>query len=246
MHYLKDVKCAASISQQKYLTFFAALLFSSLQKSEAVQLDYLIGLSLLYQSSSTMSVDAPDHAWLRVFFLAGNMMMTQKTNGGTPVCLPDEHTHIHTLLGYNVASAQPHFAAKSESNILRSPHVAQVWPWPQMEITHHCNTVRPSVCSLSVCLRVSLSVNMSACLASDVSVRISVYISVSTCLAAWLWIFPPVCMSAMCRLLFICLCLSVCRCVRQDTHTVWLSSAFLPICSAVCVCSSVCLSLPQP
>lgn len=109
-------------------------------------------------------------------------MMPQKTNGRTPVRLPDEHTNTHTLLGYNVASAQPHFAAKSESNILRSPHVAQAWPQPQMEITHHCNSVRPSVACQCVCL----SVNMSACLALDVSVHISVYISVSTCLAAWL------------------------------------------------------------
>lgn len=114
------------------------------------------------------------------FPLASKTVMPQKTNGGTQVCLPGER--IHTLLGYNVALVQPSSAAKHESNILRSPHIAQAWPWPQMEITHHCNSVQMSVCSLSVCLSV-----MSARLASSVSVslRISVYISVSTCLAAW-------------------------------------------------------------
>lgn len=76
------------------------------------------------------------------------------------VCQTNTHTftHIHTLLGYNVASAQPHFAAKSESNILRSPHVAQAWPQPQMEITHHCNSVRPSVACQCVCVSVCLSI----------------------------------------------------------------------------------------
>lgn len=113
------------------------------------------------------------------FFLASETVMPQKTNGGTHVCLPDEHIHI--LLGYNVALVQPSSAAKPESNILCSPHVAQAWPWPQMEITHHCNSVQMSVRSLSVCLSV-----MSARLASSASVRISLYISVSTCLAAWL------------------------------------------------------------
>lgn len=161
-------------------------------------------------------------------------MMPQKTNGGTQLRLPDEH--IHTLLGYNVASAQPSSAAKPESNILRSPHVAQAWPRPQMEITHHCNSVQPSVCSLSVCLSV-----MSACLASNASVRISVYISVSTCLAAWLWIYPPVCMSALYSSpvylsLSVCLQMSHPGCI----HSVRLSSAFLPVCLLVCV------SVPAP
>lgn len=70
-------------------------------------------------------------------------MMPQKTNGGTPVHLPDKHTQIHTLLGYNVASVQPHSAAKSKSNILRSPHIAQAWPRPQWKL--HI-TVTLSVC----------------------------------------------------------------------------------------------------
>lgn len=71
-----------------------------------------------------------------VFFLAGDTMMPQKTNGRTPVCLPDKHTHthMHTLLGYNVASVQPRSAAKSTSNILRSPHFAQAWPRPQWKL----------------------------------------------------------------------------------------------------------------
>lgn len=123
-----------------------------------------------------------DYVFFGVFLflpLASRTVMPQKTNGGTQVCLPDEH--IHMLLGYNVALVQPSSAARPESNILRSPHVARAWPWPQMEITHHCNSVQTSVCSLSVRLSV-----MSARLASSASVHISVYISVSTCLAAWL------------------------------------------------------------
>lgn len=149
----------------------------------------------------TVSVDASLHVWLCVFFLAGNTMMPQKTNGGTVVRLPDEH--IHTLLGYNVASAQPSSAAKPESNILRSPHTAQAWPRPQMEITHHCNSFQPSVCSLSVC-HVCLSRSecvcphfclyvcqyLSCCLAMNLSACLHVYFVIVSCL------FVFVCLSA--------------------------------------------------
>lgn len=57
-------------------------------------------------------------------------------------------THTHLLLGCNVASAQPHSAAKSESNILCSPHVARPWPRPQWKL------------HISVTLSVLLSVRL--------------------------------------------------------------------------------------
>lgn len=82
---------------------------------------------------------------------------------------------------------------------------------------------------MSVCV----SFNMSTCLA----VVVSVFICVGTCLAALLMNLPSclnVCYVPV-SCLFVSVCLSVCRCVRLDTHTVWLSSAFLPVCLSACL-----------
>lgn len=76
------------------------------------------------------------------------------------------HSHTSWLHQSHQSSA-----AKTKSNTIRSPEAAQAWPWPQMETTHHCISVQPSVLSATL-----------ACLALNAFVRISVYTTVSTCL----------------------------------------------------------------
>lgn len=206
------------------ITFFLSLSFSaplvcSAQKSEAVLLDYLIRLCWI-----TVSVDAPLYVWLCVFFLASNPMMPQ--NGGTQVCLPDEHTHfLVTMWRQRNQALLPNMNPISCVHLtLPRPGLGPKW---KLHITVTLSQ-RPSVACLSV---------KSACLAPHASVHASVYISVSTCLEAWLWIYPPACM-------FVCLwsvCLSANVSCRIHTFSVWLSSAFLPI----SLCLSVCLS-PAP
>lgn len=53
--------------------------------------------------------------------------MPQKTNGGSAGASARQ-TRTHALLGYSVASEQPGSAAKSKSNIPRSPRAVQAWP----------------------------------------------------------------------------------------------------------------------
>lgn len=108
-----------------------------------------------------------------------------------------KHTHTHTLLllGCSVASAQPHTAAKSESNILCSPHVARPWPRPQWKL-HISVTLSvhlslcPFVCSLSVCLHVCLTIYLPVWLSASLFVSLSVL--------AWLPGYESTRLSAMC------------------------------------------------
>lgn len=158
--------------------------------------------------------------------------MPQKTSGGTQVCLPDEH--IHTLLGYNVALVQPSSAAKPESNILRSPHVAQGWPRPQMEIIHHCNSVQTSVCSLSVChvCPFGFRLRLFAFLFISLSVLVLLPGYESLRLSACLLCAP---------LVFIRLCLSVCLSADVSHQMHALSGCPLPFSQP---CLLVCVSVP--
>lgn len=152
------------------------------------------------------------------------------------------HTLTHSLLGYNVASAHPHSAAKSKSNILCSPHVAQAWLQPQWKL--HI-TVTLSVC-LCVCQYVCLSGLGYICL------PLCLYLSV----LVWLpgYEFTRLSASLLCIpfsvsptvSLFICLCLSVCISIRLVVYTVCLSICqplhfYMSACPHVSLFSAVCL-----
>lgn len=127
-------------------------------------------------------------------------MMPQKTNGRRLVRLPNEHIHTHFLV-YNVASAWPSSAAEPESNILRSPHIVKAWPRPQMEITHYCNSVQTSVCSLSAC---HVCPSRFECVCPHCCLYVCQYLP--CCLAMNLSSCLHVC--CVLSLPFICLCLS--------------------------------------
>lgn len=108
-----------------------------------------------------------------------------------------------------------------------------------MEITHHCNSVRPSVVCESVCL----SVNMSACLAlrcvrPHLCLYFCQYLSGSLVMN-----LPPVCMSAMCPSL-VYLSSSVCLSAYLSD---WIHALplhfYLSACPHVLVCLSMCLSV---
>lgn len=152
-------------------------------------------------------------------------------------------THKHTLLGYNVASAQPPTAAKSESNILCSPHIAQAWPSAPMEITHHCNFVHASVACLCVCTSVS-----SVCSLVRLQICVSTYLFISLSVLVWLPASESTRLSAClpcARLLFICLWRSVCRSVREETYTVCPAVPCITACLSACLNACMCLSLLQ-
>lgn len=133
----------------------------------------------------------------------------------------------HTLLGYNVASAQPSSAAKHESNILRSPHVAQAWPRPQMEITHHCNSVPTSVCSLSVC---QVCPSSSVCVCPRFCLYLCQYLSGSLVMNL------PACLHVCLSLV----CLSVCLQTSHAGYTHSTSGSPLHFYPSLAPCLCVC------
>jgi len=142
--------------------------------------------------------------------------------------------HTHTVLGYNVTSAQPHYDARSKSNILRSPHVA--WLWPQSQWKLHITVIMsapslcPSVACQCICQFICLSVFRGVSL-----------LLISFLVLVWQPGYEFTHVSAIpqsARLLD--LPWSVCRSVTLHSYSVLLSFALLPVCLHVC-----CLLFPE-
>lgn len=206
------------------ITFFLSLSFSaplvcSAQKSEAVLLDYLIRLCWI-----TVSVDAPLYVWLCVFFLASNPMMPQ--NGGTQVCLPDEHTHfLVTMWRQRNQALLPNMNPISCVHLtLPRPGLGPKW---KLHITVTLSQ-RPSVACLSVC---------QVCLSSSVCVCPRFCLYLCQYLSRSLVTNLPACLHVCLSLV----CLSVCKCLMPDTHSLRLAV----LCISTYLSLPVCVSVPR-
>lgn len=147
-------------------------------------------------------------------------------NGGTQVCLPDEHTHfLVTMWRQRNQALLPNMNPISCVHLtLPRPGLSPKW---KLHITVTLSQ-RPSVACLSVC---------QVCLSSSVCVCPCFCLYLCQYLSGSLVMNLPACLHVCLSLV----CLSVCKCLMPDTHTLHLAV----LCISTHLSLPVCVSVPR-